>query len=111
MNQTEDADPDGSIGRTPFGYTGRYNEMRFQPSIVSSEMRGVLDYWHLGRKFDSLPLLNNTFLSMEESNTPGNFKRIFAVTNVPGILATFGIKVHVKRPIPFMAVPAQLGGG
>lgn len=111
FNQTTDADPDGTIGRTPFGYTGRYNEMRYQPSIVSSEMRKILDYWHLGRQFDSLPGLNNAFLSMEESDTAENFKRIFAVSNVPGILATFGIKVHVKRPIPFMAVPAQLGGG
>lgn len=111
FNQTTDADPDGTVGRTPFGYTGRYNEMRYQPSIVSSEMREVLDYWHLGRQFDSLPGLNNAFLSMEESDTADNFKRIFAVSNVPGILATFGLKVHVKRPIPFMAVPAQLGGG
>lgn len=111
FNQTTDADPDGTIGRTPFGYTGRYNEMRYHPSIVSSEMREILDYWHLGRQFDSLPGLNNAFLSMEESDTADNFKRIFAVSNVPGILATFGLKVHVKRPIPFMAVPAQLGGG
>ena len=110
-NQTTATDPDGTIGRTPFGYTGRYNEMRYQPSIVSSEMRNVLDYWHLGRQFNSLPGLNNAFLSMEASDTADNFKRIFAVSNVPGILATFGIKGHVRRPIPFMAVPAQLGGG
>ena len=111
FNQDDIGDPTGSIGRTPFGYTGRYNEMRFQPSIVSSEMRGILDYWHLGRKFTALPVLNNSFVSMSGSDNVDNFKRIFGVQNVPGVLATFGITAHVVRPIPFMAVPAQLGGG
>lgn len=109
-NQTIATDPSGSVGRTPFGYTGRYNEMRYQPSIVSSEMRGILDYWHLSRKFTALPGLNNSFVNMAGSDNVDNFKRIFAVSNVPGILATFGITAHVVRPIPFMAVPAQLGG-
>lgn len=110
-NQTIVDDPTGSIGRTPFGYTGRYNEMRFQPSIVTSEMRDLLDYWHLGRKFSALPLLNSDFVNMLGDNNADNFKRIFAVQNVPGIIGTFGVSAFVKRPIPFMAVPAQLGGG
>lgn len=111
FNQTIVDDPDGTIGRTPFGYTGRYNEVRMQPSIVTSEMRDIFDYWHLGRKFTSLPLLNSDFVNMEQSNNAENFKRVFAVQDVPGILATFGIQAEVKRPLPFMAVPAQLGGG
>lgn len=109
-NQTIATDPTGSIGRTPFGYTGRYNEMRYQPNIVSSEMRSTLDYWHLGRKFSALPTLNSDFINMESDDTVDNLRRIFAVQNVPGIIGTFGLKVHVRRPIPFMAVPAQLGG-
>jgi len=109
-NQTIATDPTGSIGRTPFGYTGRYNEMRFQPNIVSSEMRTTLDYWHLGRKFSALPTLNSDFINMESDDDSNNLRRIFAVQNVPGIIGTFGLKVHVRRPIPFIAVPAQLGG-
>lgn len=109
-NQTIATDPTGSIGRTPFGYTGRYNEMRYQPNIVSSEMRSTLDYWHLGRKFSALPTLNSDFINMESDDTVDNLRRIFAVQNVPGIIGTFGLKVHVRRPIPFIAVPAQLGG-
>lgn len=111
FNQTIATDPTGSIGRTPFGYTGRYNEMRYQPNIVSSEMRSTLDYWHLGRKFTALPTLNSDFMNMESDDDINNLRRIFAVQNVPGIIGTFGLKVHVRRPIPFIAVPAQLGGG
>lgn len=108
--ETIATDPTGSIGRTPFGYTGRYNEVRYQPSIVTSEMRTVFDYWHLGRKFSALPVLNSDFVNMESDNDAANFKRIFAVQNVPGIIGTFGIQARVVRPVPFMAVPAQLGG-
>lgn len=110
FNQDIVADPTGSIGRTPFGYTGRYNEMRYQPSIVSSEMRDIFDYWHLGRQFTALPGLDDSFVNMAASDVAGNFKRIFAVQNVPGIVGTFGIQAHVVRPLPFMAIPAQLGG-
>lgn len=110
FNQTVATDPTGAIGRTPFGYTGRYNEMRFQPSIVTSEMRDVFDYWHLGRKFSALPVLNTDFVNMVSENDANNFKRVFAVQNVPGIIGTFGVTAHVVRPLPFMAVPAQLGG-
>lgn len=110
FNQTIATDPNGTIGRTPFGYTGRYNEMRFQPSIVSSEMRTTLDYWHLSRKFSALPPLNSDFINMASDDDTDGFRRIFAVQNVPGIIGVFGIKCHVYRPIPFMAVPATLGG-
>lgn len=108
--ETVATDPTGSIGRTPFGYTGRYNEMRYQPSIVSGDMKNTFDYWHLGRKFGALPGLSSGFVNMEGDNTASGMKRIFAVQNVPGIIGIFGLKVHVKRPIPFMAVPASLGG-
>lgn len=111
FNQNAATDPSGTIGRTPFGYTGRYNEMRFQPNIVSSEMRTTLDYWHLGRQFTALPVLNDSFVSMQGSDNVDNFRRIFAVSTVPGIIGTFGLQVLVKRPIPFMAIPSQLGGG
>jgi len=109
-NQTTASDPTGSIGRTPFGYTGRYNEMRYLPSVVTSEMRTVFDYWHLGRKFSSLPVLNDTFVNMSSDDTVNGFRRIFAVQNVPGIIGTFGLNISAVRPIPFMAVPATLGG-
>jgi len=107
-NQPTSADPTGSIGRTPFGYTGIYNEMRYIPNRVSSEMRETFDYWHLARKFTTLPELNEDFLSIEP-DLP-ELKRIYAVANVPGIIGSFGIRLTSVRPIPYLAVPSAIGG-
>lgn len=107
-NQPTSADPTGSIGRTPFGYTGIYNEMRYIPNRVSSEMRETFDYWHLARKFSSLPELNADFISIE--NDLAELKRIYAVSNVPGIIGSFGIRLNSVRPIPYLAVPSAIGG-
>lgn len=107
-NQPTSVDATGSIGRTPFGYTGIYNEMRYVPNRVSSEMRETFDYWHLARKFSALPDLNADFLSIE--NDLAELKRIYAVSNVPGIIGSFGIKLNSIRPIPYLAVPSAIGG-
>ena len=107
-NQNVTADPNGTIGRTPFGYTGQYNEMRFMPNKVTSEMRNTFDYWHLGRKFAALPTLNNDFVSIEADLA--ELKRIYAVQNVPGIIGSFGLRVHAVRPLPYLAVPSGIGG-
>lgn len=107
-NQSTSADPTGTIGRTPFGYTGIYNEMRYIPNRVSSEMRETFDYWHLARKFSALPELNADFLSIEPDLA--ELKRIYAVSNVPGIIGSFGIRLNSVRPIPYLAVPSAIGG-
>lgn len=107
-NQPTSADPTGSIGRTPFGYTGIYNEMRYIPNRVSSEMRETFDYWHLARKFSALPELNADFLSIEPDLA--ELKRIYAVSNVPGIIGSFGIRLNSVRPVPYLAVPSAIGG-
>jgi len=54
-----------------FGYQDRYSEYKREPNRVSSEFKTVLDYWHLGRDFSSLPVLNNSFVECDPS------KRIF----------------------------------
>lgn len=88
-----------------WGYTGRYNEMRFKPSMVVGEMKDTFDYWHLGRQFDvtNPPTLDGTFLECDPR------KDIFAVSNVPGLICTFGNHLNVLRPLPFSAEPYQLG--
>lgn len=55
-----------------FGYNDRYAEYRHGYSKIAGEFRSILDYWHLGRKFASLPTLNGAFVSCDPS------KRIFA---------------------------------
>ena len=54
-----------------FGYQDRYAEYKREPNRVSSEFKELLDYWHLGRKFDTLPVLNQSFIDCDPS------KRIF----------------------------------
>lgn len=55
-----------------FGYQDRYAEYRHQYSQVAGEFRTLLDYWHLGRKFASTPVLNQSFIECDPT------KRIFA---------------------------------
>ena len=38
-----------------FGYSDRYSEYTNTPSTIAGEFRTILDYWHLGRQFESAP--------------------------------------------------------
>lgn len=44
-----------------FGFSDKYEEYRGHPSTVSAEFRDTLDYWHMARKFDDPPVLNQSF--------------------------------------------------
>ncbi len=55
-----------------FGYSDRYAEYRSGVSLVTGEFRDLLDYWHLAREFESMPVLNESFIQCVPS------KRIFA---------------------------------
>lgn len=55
-----------------FGYNDRYSEYRYGYSGVRAEFRQLLDYWHLGRKFASVPTLNQSFTDCDPT------KRVFA---------------------------------
>jgi hypothetical protein len=94
-------DPTGADNLTTFGYTGRYNEMRFIPDMVCSEMRTTFDYWHLGRQFNpaSPPALDASFIECVPR------KDIFAVPSVPGLIVSFGNHVKAMRPLPFYPIP------
>ena len=88
-----------------FGYVPRYAEYKYMPSRVAGEFRDDLDFWHLGRKFDTQPALSGEFVSC----TPT--KRIFAVLEGPGSEATDSLYCHVLnkikavRPMPKFGTP------
>ena len=82
-----------------FGYQGRYDELRFIPSMFTAKMRSTYDYWHLGRKFSNMPNLNSSFL---ECN-PG--KRILAVQSEPAFVVSIGFRIRAQRPLPALAMP------
>lgn len=99
-------DPDGSQNLDIFGYTGRYNEMRYKPNMVCGDMRDTFDYWHLGRQFNpaSPPALNEDFIVCRPR------KDVFAVPSEPGMVVSFGNHLNVLRPMPVIAEPMKLGG-
>jgi len=94
-----------SVAEDTFGYVPRYAEYKYMPSRVAGEFRETLDYWHLGRKFDTQPALSGEFVSCEPT------KRIFAVLEGPGSEATDTLYCHVLnkikavRPMPKFGTP------
>jgi hypothetical protein len=94
-----------SVAEETFGYVPRYAEYKYMPSRVAGEFRESLDYWHLGRKFDTQPALSGEFVSCEPT------KRIFAVLEGPGSEATDSLYCHVLnkikavRPMPKFGTP------
>lgn len=87
---------------TPFGYQGRYDEMRYKPNRVCGLMRTTLDYWHLGRQFGAAPVLDQTFIECVPD------KRIFAVPSDPGFLINIGHLIKAIRPLPISAEPGYM---
>lgn len=87
-----------------FGYQGRYDEMRIKRNMVCGEMRGNLDYWHLGRIFDPMspPELNEDFLICNPD------KRIFAVETEPGFIINYANLIKAIRPMPIMSNPGMI---
>lgn len=85
-----------------FGYAGRYDEMRVKNNLVCGEMRDTFDYWHIGRKFDSAPALNDTFITCVPR------KDIFAVPSEDGLIISFGNRIHALRPMPVTSEPGML---
>lgn len=74
-----------------FGYQDRYSEYKFQLSGVSGEFRDVLNYWHLGRDFESAPTLNSDFLKCNPS------RRIFNEQTHDPLWMMFKHRVAARR--------------
>lgn len=90
-----------------FGYQERYAEYRYKPSQITGKFRSTyaqpLDMWHLAQKFDSLPVLNSTFI---QENPP--FERVIAVQNEPHFLFDAYINLKTARPMPVYSVPGMI---
>jgi len=93
---------DLTVNTSVFGYQERFGEMRINYNTVAGDMRDKLDYWHLGRKFDNVPLLNEDFITCVPS------KRIFAVQDEPGFIVTHTNRVTAVRPLPRMGEPGLI---
>lgn len=86
-----------------FGYTPRYAEYKFIPSSVHGEYRTTLDFWHLARKFDNMPKLNQEFIEVQQDND--GLTRIFAVEEGETLYCHIYNKVKARRPMPYFGSP------
>jgi len=92
-----------------FGYTGRYNEYRFQNSKLTGLMRpdatGTLASWNLSEDFASLPTLGDTFIT---SNTGTPLDRAIAVPSEPQFIADIWHNIKAARPLPLYGTPGGI---
>jgi len=89
-----------------WGYTGRYNEYRFQNSKLTGLMRpdaaNTLASWNLSEDFATLPALGNDFI---EANTRDPLDRAIAVPTEPQFIADIFHEIKAARPLPLYGVP------
>ena len=87
-----------------FGYQERYAEYRYHPDRISGEFRSSatqsLDVWHYAEDFQTLPVLNGSFI---ENNAP--IKRNSAVQTEPDFIADFYFGLQSIRPMPLYGTP------
>jgi hypothetical protein len=89
-------------GTQTFGYVPRYAEYKYMPSRVAGDFRTTLDYWHLGRIFQTQPNLNQQFVECSPSQTT----RIFAVEDgTDPLYCHVYNKIHALRPMPKFGTP------
>lgn len=105
LNQEIFWDGDTDTGnKATWGYQSRFAEYKYQPSSVHGHFRDNLDFWHAGRKFATLPALNQEFI---ECNTTDINERIFAVTDPLAENLYIQVYHNIKalRPMPFYNNP------
>lgn len=93
-----------AANQTIWGYQGRYDEMRVKHDQVAGAFRSSLDYWHLGRKFGSLPALNSSFGHVD----PATVTRIFAVPSADHLYVHWGNRIKAIRPLPYQSNPGLM---
>lgn len=78
------------------GYARPYWQYIDDTSEVHGEFKTTLEEWHLGRRFDSRPALNEEFISVSEAD---DLDRIFAVQANENIYSMFSFDIDVSRPL------------
>jgi len=96
-----DYDAADTSNNETFGYQARYAEYKYAPSTVHGEFRTFLKYWHMGRIFDSKPVLNDAFVTSDPTD------RIFAVQEegTQQLYCQILNKFSAIRPLPYANVP------
>ena len=104
QNQELYFDESDSKNEDTFGYTPRYAEYKYIPSSVHGEMKGNLDFWHMGRIFANRPILNESFIECDGSGD--DIDRIWAVEDAPENLYVYlHNNIKARRPMPYFGTP------
>nr|QJB18737.1 MAG: major capsid protein [Microvirus sp.] len=101
---------DSQYNKGTFGYQSRYAEYKYNPDTVHGDFRESLNFWHLGRIFNTAgpdgegvgrPVLNKEFVESSPSN------RIFNVTtdDVNHLWAEVYQDIKAIRPMPKYGTP------
>jgi hypothetical protein len=85
-----------------FGYQGRYNEMRYKENQTCGLLRTDLNFWHLGRKFENKPELNQSFIECKPR------KDYLAVPSEPAMIFDYTNIIRAIRPMPFISEPGLI---
>lgn len=105
------ADVDATNQEEDWGYTARFNELRYMPSRIAGEFRSTLAHYSAARIFGTAPNLNEPFLT----NVLQDVAKMFAVEPDPSITATQELIIHVLnkvsafRLLPKYAQPELVG--
>lgn len=84
-----------------FGYQSRYAEWKYIQSSSHGDFRETLDFWHLTRKFATMPVLGNQFVTYDDANQD----RVFNVSAVDTLWMYVYNKLNVKRSLPYFGTP------
>lgn len=84
-----------------FGYQSRYADWKWIPSTAHGDFRTSLDFWHLDRKFESVPTLGEQFVTFEDALQD----RIFAVSEVDTLWCYIYNRVSCVRSLPYFGTP------
>lgn len=85
-----------------FGYQSRYADIKYNADEVHGDFCTSLDFWHMARKFDNRPLLNESFITANPTN------RIWAITDesVHHIYVDLWFEMEKESAFPLYGTPA-----
>lgn len=93
--------PSGDTTGPIFGYQSRYADWKHIPNSAHGDFRNTLDFWHLDRKFSSVPALGETFVTFEDALQD----RIFAVSGSDTLWCYIHNSVSCVRSLPYFGTP------
>lgn len=88
--------------KSTWAYQAKSNEYRFIPSHISGDMKTIMKNWHMGRIFDGLPGLNDSFISTKDTIRKDCF--VLANDQYDECIMDVGFYIKALRPMPLIPI-------